>query len=286
MQRKPKFNGMIIVVLLALSVLALNLWSLMNTSTTTMSYSRVLSYFQSQQVVGFEMDLNTGDIKLALVEGDVELPSNAVDTGKQPATRGQLTQGGMFDLIRSQSQSATGAKETVDRLPSGEGIWQVEMGTAEFEPALVPVKGLGSDPVINRAIAVEGLPWQVTALSMGNPHCVTVVEDVQGLDLERIGPGFENHPAFPEHVNTEFIQVMGKNHLAMRVWERGSGETLACGTGACASAAAAVMLRLCEPDTDIALDLPGGRLTIRVSEDWQIRMTGPAKTVYTGVVEV
>ena len=168
----------------------------------------------------------------------------------------------------------------------GEGIWQVEMGAAEFEPALVPVKGLGPDPVINRAIAVDGLPWQVTALSMGNPHCVTVVEDVQSLDLERIGPGFENHPAFPEHVNTEFIQVMGKNHLAMRVWERGSGETLACGTGACASAAAAVMLRLCEPDTDIALDLSGGRLTIRVSEDWQIRMTGPAKTVYTGVVEV
>ena len=168
----------------------------------------------------------------------------------------------------------------------GEGIWQVEMGTAEFEPALVPVKGLGPDPVINRAIAVEGQPWQVTVLSMGNPHCVTLVEDVQALDLERIGPGFENHPAFPEHVNAEFIQVMGKNHLAMRVWERGSGETLACGTGACASAAAAVMLRLCEPDTDIALDLPGGRLTIRVSEDWQIRMTGPAKTVYTGVVEV
>ena len=186
-----------------------------------------------------------------------------------------------------------GEKMTIETLAGikhlsrrGEGIWQVEMGTAEFEPALVPVKGLGSDPVINRAIAVEGLPWQVTALSMGNPHCVTVVEDVQGLDLERIGPGFENHPAFPEHVNTEFIQVMGKNHLAMRVWERGSGETLACGTGACASAAAAVMLRLCEPDTDIALDLPGGRLTIRVSEDWQIRMTGPAKTVYTGVVEV
>ena len=132
LQRKPKFNGMIIVVLLALSVLALNLWSLMNTSTTTMSYSRVLSYFQSQQVVGFEMDLNTGDIKLALVEGDVELPSNAVDTGKQPATRGQLTQGGMFDLIRSQSQSATGAKETVDRLPSGEGIWQVEYRVPYF----------------------------------------------------------------------------------------------------------------------------------------------------------
>ena len=132
LQRKPKFNGMIIVVLLALSVLALNLWSLMNTSTTTMSYSRVLSYFQSQQVVGFEMDLNTGDIKLALVEGDVELPSNAVDTGKQPATRGQLAQGGMFDLIRSQSQSTTDAKETVDQLPSGEGIWQVEYRVPYF----------------------------------------------------------------------------------------------------------------------------------------------------------
>ena len=130
MQRKPKFNGMIIVVLLALSVLALNLWSLMNTSTTTMSYSRVLSYFQSQQVVGFEMDLNTGDIKLALVEGSVELPSNAVDTGKKPAGRGQLTQGGMFDLIRS--QSTTDAKETVDQLPSGEGIWQVEYRVPYF----------------------------------------------------------------------------------------------------------------------------------------------------------
>ena len=92
--------------------LALNLWSLMNTSTTTMSYSRVLSYFQSQQVVDFEMDLNTGDIKLALVEGSVELPSNAVDTGKQPAGRGQLTQGGVFDLIRSQSQS-TGSSRTI-----------------------------------------------------------------------------------------------------------------------------------------------------------------------------
>lgn len=168
----------------------------------------------------------------------------------------------------------------------GEGIWQVEMGTAEFAPALVPVKGLGPDPVINRAIAVEGKPWQVTALSMGNPHCVTVVDDVQGLDLERIGPGFENHPAFPEHVNAEFIQVVGKNHLAMRVWERGTGETLACGTGACASAAAAVMLRLCDADADIALDLPGGRLTIRVDKDWQVRMTGPAVTVYTGAVEV
>lgn len=168
----------------------------------------------------------------------------------------------------------------------GEGVWQVEMGRAEFEPALVPVKDLGPDPVINRAIAVEGHPWQVTAISMGNPHCVTVVDDVQALDLERIGPGFENHPAFPEHVNTEFIQVMGKNHLAMRVWERGSGETLACGTGACAAAAASVMLRLCDAGADIALDLPGGRLTIRVDEDWQIRMTGPAKTVYTGVVEV
>lgn len=168
----------------------------------------------------------------------------------------------------------------------GEGVWQVEMGRAEFEPTLVPVKGLGPDPVINRAIAVEGQPWQVTAISMGNPHCVTVVDDVHALDLERIGPGFENHPAFPEHVNTEFIQVMGKNHLAMRVWERGSGETLACGTGACAAAAASVMLRLCDAGADIALDLPGGRLTIRVDGDWQIRMTGPAKTVYTGVVEV
>ena len=168
----------------------------------------------------------------------------------------------------------------------GEGVWQVEMGRAQFEPALVPVQGLGPDPVINRAVAVEGQPWQVTAVSMGNPHCVTVVDDVQGLALEAIGPGFEHHPAFPQHVNAEFIQRMGKNHLAMRVWERGSGETLACGTGACAAAAASVMMGLCEAEQDIALDLPGGRLTIRVGSDWQVLMTGPAQTVYTGVVEV
>lgn len=167
-----------------------------------------------------------------------------------------------------------------------EGIWQVEMGKASFLPQDVPVVGMGQAPLVNSILTVAEQPWQVTCVSMGNPHCVTVVPEIASLQMEQIGPLFEHHPAFPQQVNTEFVQVKSETHLAMRVWERGSGETLACGTGACAVAAAMVAQGICKPETDIRVDLQGGELTIRVEKDWNIWMTGPAKTVFTGCVHL
>lgn len=167
-----------------------------------------------------------------------------------------------------------------------EGIWQVEMGKASFLPQDVPVVGMGQAPLVNSTLMVAEQPWQVTCVSMGNPHCVTIVPEIASLQMEQIGPLFEHHPAFPQQVNTEFVQVKSETHLAMRVWERGSGETLACGTGACAVAAAMVAQGICKPETDIRVDLQGGELTIRVEKDWNIWMTGPAKTVFTGCVHL
>ncbi|MFN6157434.1 MAG: diaminopimelate epimerase, partial [Dolichospermum sp.] len=117
--------------------------------------------------------------------------------------------------------------------------------------------------------------------SMGNPHCITFVEDVAAVNLESIGPQFENHPVFPKKTNTEFIEVVNRNYLKMRVWERGAGITLACGTGACASLVAGVLNDKC--DRTAMIELPGGTLEIEWSEiDNRIYMTGPAQRVFTG----
>ena len=175
-------------------------------------------------------------------------------------------------------------RKTIRRV--AEGQWQVDMGFAEFLPERVPVQGLGAGPVVGAELMVRGRAWPVPCISMGNPHCVSVVEDVAGVDLPALGPCFEHHSAFPEGVNAEFIQLLGPGHLKMRVWERGTGETFACGTGACASAAASVALGLCPPDTDIRVELTGGTLVIRVGGDRRVLMTGPAVTAFTGSAEV
>ena len=122
---------------------------------------------------------------------------------------------------------------------------------------------------------------RVTAVSMGNPHCVTFVDSGDAVDLETIGPALENHPSFPNRVNVEFIEVIDRTHLKMRVWERGTGETLACGTGACASAVAGVLNDV--SDRKVTVHLPGGDLNIewREQED-DVLMTGPAREVFTG----
>ncbi len=120
---------------------------------------------------------------------------------------------------------------------------------------------------------------------MGNPHCVIFGDDPEQLDLTQIGPEFEHHPAFPEQVNTEFVQVIDRHTLRMRVWERGSGETMACGTGACGSVAAAVKNGFCDPDTDITVHLNGGDLVIRYTEE-AVTMTGEAVLVFRGEIEV
>ena len=168
----------------------------------------------------------------------------------------------------------------------GDGRWQVEMGAYSTLPADLPAVNMGTDPLVGRTLTVNGTDWTVTCINVGNPHCVTVVGDVDSLKLEEVGPAFEHHPNFPEQVNTEFVEVTDPTHLKMRVWERGSGETWACGTGACATAAALTELGICPRGEDIHIALRGGELVIRLLPGDQLLMTGPTETVYEGVTEV
>ena len=161
---------------------------------------------------------------------------------------------------------------------------RVDMGAAILTPAEIPVV-FDKEKMIDEGLTVDGREWRVTAVSMGNPHCVTFVDDVDGLALEKIGPYFEHHPAFPERVNTEFVKVIDDHTLQMRVWERGSGETWACGTGACATAVAACLNGYCKKGEDITVRLRGGDLVINYTDETVI-MTGPAATVFEGEVEI
>lgn len=157
------------------------------------------------------------------------------------------------------------------------------MGSPEFRPAYIPVAAEG-ERFIQQPVEVCGRQWLVSGISMGNPHAVTFVDDVDWLDLEEIGPCFENHPLFPERVNMEFVQVIDEHTLKMRVWERGSGETLACGTGSCACLAVAVVCGKCGPKAKLLLR--GGELEIEWDrEENLIYMTGPAVTVFSGEID-
>ncbi len=158
---------------------------------------------------------------------------------------------------------------------------RVDMGAASFDPKSLPV--LLEGEVIDRPVKVAGGEYRITCVSMGNPHCV-VFADPDATDVETLGRKFENDEIFPERVNTEFIKKIGKNALQMRVWERGSGETMACGTGACAAAAAACACGVCEYGQDVLVKLRGGDLIINVGET--VYMTGEAVTVFTGEVEL
>ena len=168
----------------------------------------------------------------------------------------------------------------------GAQLWQVEMGAYSAMPASLPAVNMGEEPLVDKELTVDGKTWHVTCISVGNPHCVTVVEDVDSLKLEEIGPAFEHHANFPERINTEFVQVVDATHLKMRVWERGSGETMACGTGTCATVAALTELGICPAGEDIHVQLRGGVLTIRVLPGRQLLMTGAAETVCEGTTEV
>lgn len=161
----------------------------------------------------------------------------------------------------------------------------VQMGKADFKASDVPVI-FGGDEMVSQKLSLECGEWVITCVSMGNPHCVTFVNDTKSLDLEKIGPQFEHNPIFPERVNTEFIKVIDDATLEMRVWERGSGETLACGTGACASVAAAVKNGICEMNKEITVKLLGGDLKITCGSDYSITMRGPAEFSYEGEVNI
>ncbi len=164
-------------------------------------------------------------------------------------------------------------------------LLEVDMEKAELKTELIPAVYEGSDTVIAKPLIVNGVEHIVTCVSMGNPHCVTFVDDVDSLELEKIGPFFEKHEAFPEQINTEFVKVVDEKTLQMRVWERGSGETWACGTGACATVVAACENGYCKKGEDVTVHLKGGDLVINYTDE-RVLMTGPATKVFDGEIEV
>ena len=161
---------------------------------------------------------------------------------------------------------------------------RVDMGKAELNPELIPVK-CDKDRMINEKVSIGGDDYNVTCVSMGNPHCVVFVDNVDGLEIEKIGPRFEHDPIFPERVNTEFVKVLNDHTIKMRVWERGSGETWACGTGACAVAVAACENGYCKKGEDITIKLRGGDLVINYTDD-TVYMTGEATRIFDGEIEI
>ena len=171
--------------------------------------------------------------------------------------------------------------------PSDRGVVtrvRVNMGSPILEPSRIPVLADGEN-VINEPIYVEDREYRMTCVSMGNPHAVILADGVADMKLEQIGPLFENHVRFPERVNTEFVEIIDRQNVFMRVWERGTGETLACGTGCCATAVACVLNGL--TDDRITVKLLGGELTIEWNrEENVVYMTGPATTVFEGEIKI
>ena len=162
----------------------------------------------------------------------------------------------------------------------------VDMGKAEFESARIPTLLEGGSAEKN--LYIDNCEYKVVPVGMGNPHCVLFMEDgfdLESFDIEKTGPKFEKNPAFPEGVNTEFVQIVSPGTFKMRVWERGSGETLACGTGACAVGAAAVRLGIADEGKDLKILLPGGELTVNCTPE-RILLTGGAVTAFTGEVGI
>ncbi|MGN1411476.1 MAG: diaminopimelate epimerase [Oscillospiraceae bacterium] len=163
----------------------------------------------------------------------------------------------------------------------------VDMGKAILKSRDIPVKS-DLDTFINQPVKVNGTTYNMTCVSMGNPHAVIFMpkDTIDNLDLERIGTYFENHEIFPNKVNTEFVEVLDNHTLKMRVWERGSGETLACGTGTCATVVASVLNGYCNYDEEILVHLRGGDLKIKYQKDGTVFMNGNAIKVFDGNIEI
>ena len=158
----------------------------------------------------------------------------------------------------------------------------VDMGKPNFDPKALPA--VAEKPIIHYPLRVGGKKCPVTCLSVGNPHCVVFYDGIDSLDLKAIGPLFEFAPEFPERINTEFVRVVDRHTLRMRVWERGNGETLACGTGACAAVAAAVENGYCDAGSDVKVSLLGGDLIVNYTPE-KVTLTGNAKLVFEGSFE-
>jgi diaminopimelate epimerase len=188
---------------------------------------------------------------------------------------------GLTDKTELTLETLAGVKHLTLNLEDGKvNSVRVDMGEPILAPKLIPIN-LDETSVINYPIALESRKVNITAVSMGNPHAVIFMDSLEELDIQKSGPKVEHHPLFPRRTNTEFAQVISPTHIKMRVWERGAGETLACGTGACATAVAAVLNG--KTERKVTLELLGGNLEIEWSEaDNHVYMTGPAVTVFEG----
>ncbi len=188
---------------------------------------------------------------------------------------------GLTDQTEVSIETLAGIKKLKLTVEDGKvALVRVNMGQPELDPSKIPVKAK-ENPAVDVPIEVRGRTYRMTCVSMGNPHAVLFVKNVKDLDLESIGPEFENHTAFPRRINTEFVEIEDRKHVRMRVWERGSGETLACGTGACATAVACVLNGL--TDEEVTVHLLGGDLQIHWDRNENlVYMTGPATVVFDG----
>jgi len=196
-----------------------------------------------------------------------------------------LYDNGIVEKTQMQIETASGVRELVCITEGGPvtGV-RVNMGRAELSPDKIPVR-LRGENIISRPINFGGAEYGITCVSMGNPHAVIFYPDIVNLDLRNIGPVVENDPLFPDRANVEFVKVINNRLLDMRVWERGSGETQACGTGACAAAVAAALNGYCAKGADITVRLPGGDLLINYTDD-AVYMTGNCVKTFEGTVEI
>ena len=192
---------------------------------------------------------------------------------------------GMTDKTTIKIETLAGIKTLEMTVEKGKvALVKVDMGEPILDPRSIPVKS-EKERFISEPVAVDGEVYKVTCVSMGNPHAVTYVDDVSSFPLEVVGPRMETHELYPRKINAEFVQVIDRNTLKMRVWERGAGETLACGTGACAVLVASVLNGVSERKATVKL--PGGDLIIEWDEkDGHVYMTGPAVKVFDGEIEI
>lgn len=192
---------------------------------------------------------------------------------------------GMTDKKQLRIETLSGIKELDLTVEEGKVTFvTVNMGAPITKPSLIPVIS-EKEIMIKEPILVGDETYEITCVSMGNPHAIVFVEDTNAVPIETLGPKFDFHKIFPERVNTEFVHVVDRNHIEMRVWERGSGETLACGTGACASVVACVLNGLTEKE--VTVSLLGGTLKIRYDKEQNtVFMTGPAVKVFEGEIEI
>jgi len=229
------------------------------------------------------MPSKTCDFKMRMFNSDgseAEMCGNAIRcVGKY------VYDNGLTNKTNIKIETLAGVKILDMKVEDGKvAMVKVDMGEPILEPAKIPVIGNG-EKFVSQPVTIDGKEYKVTCVSMGNPHAVTYVDDVDKFPLEVIGPKMENNSLFPKRINTEFVQVLDRNTLKMRVWERGAGETLACGTGACAVLVSSVLNGI--SNRCVVVKLLGGDLIIEWNEsDNHVYMTGPATKVFDGEIDI